>query len=362
MNIVFSTDTLSRGGKERQLCLLFSKLPGEKFRKLIFSKKRNYESDNNYLSEYGITEKSVSLFGNYREYRELIKEHKPDAVFSWDGITSLYNLMLFKKYNYFFINGNIRHGIRLFKSSHFFRSFILWLSPYVVANSVAGLNANNLEANDRNFVLYNGINIPELKFLTREEKRKLRKEIFPGRNTGNLFFISVANFMPVKDYFTVIKALSELKKRISFEYLIIGDGPLRNQIQEELQKSGLSENTHLIGRVSDIKKYLDISDIYIHSSKGEGISNTILEAMMAGLPVVSTDVGGVRETVYEKTSFLFKYEDTDGLKNCIINALDILDKDFSNDENYVKHLEKFSAENMVKNFYSILNKITDKEK
>jgi glycosyltransferase involved in cell wall biosynthesis len=269
--------------------------------------------------------------------------------------------MLFKKYNFLFINGNIRHGIRLFKSSHFFRSFILWLSPYVVANSAAGLTANNLKANDRNFVLYNGINIPELKFLTREEKRKLRKKIFPGRNTGNLFFISVANFMPVKDYYTVIKALSELKKNISFEYLIIGDGPLRNQIIAEIEKSGLKENTHLIGRVSDIKKYLEISDIYIHSSKGEGISNTILEAMMAGLPVVSSDVGGVRETVYEKTSFLFRYQDMDGLKNCIIKALNIPDKNFFNDENYIKHLEKFSAETMVKNFCGILNKITGED-
>lgn len=343
------------------MCLLFSRLPEEKFRKLIFSKKRNFDSDNNYLSEYGIQEKSVFLFGNCREYRELIKEHKPDVVFSWDGITSLYNLMLFKKYNYFFINGNIRHGIRLFKSSHFFRSFILWLSPYVVANSKAGLKANNLKQNNRNFVLYNGINIPGLKFFTREEKRRLRKKIFPGRNTGNLFFISVANFMPVKDYFTVIKALSELKNSISFEYLIIGDGPLRNQIIAEIEKSGLKENTHLIGRVSDIKKYLDISDIYIHSSKGEGISNTILEAMLAGLPIVSSDVGGVRETVYKKTSFLYGYEDMEGLKNCIIKALDSMDKNYFNDKNYVKHLEKFSSETMVIDFCGILNKITGKE-
>jgi glycosyltransferase involved in cell wall biosynthesis len=83
--------------------------------------------------------------------------------------------------------------------------------------------------------------------------------------------------------------------------------------------------------------------------------------MMAGLPVVSSDVGGVRETVYEKTSFLFRYQDMDGLKNCIIKALNIPDKNFFNDENYIKHLEKFSAETMVKNFCGILNKITGED-
>lgn len=361
MNIIFSTDTLTRGGKERQFCLLFSKLQSEKYNKFIFTKKKHLNQNNNYFNEYHISENSVTVFENYNQYRDLIIKFKPDIVISWDGITSLYNLMLYKKYNFLFINGSIRHGIRMFKLSHLFRSVILWLSPYVIANSNSGLKANNLKPNNKNFVLYNGINTTGLEAKTAEEKRQLRKELFPGINSEKIFFISIANFLPYKDYFTVLNALSELKKQISFVYVIIGEGSLRSKIEEEIEKLGLNDNVHLLGRISNVKEYLDISDIYVHSSRGEGISNTILEAMLSGLPVVSSDVGGVRETVYERTSYLYRYKDKEGLKNCIIKAMDLVGTDFFKDENYVKHLEKFSTGNMLKNFEDIINKIVRDE-
>lgn len=357
MKIIFSSDTLTRGGKERQLCFLFSQLPENKYDKLIFHKKKHINKNNNYLNEYEIPDDSVQVFENYNQYRDLIIKYKPDIVISWDGITSLYNLMLYRKFGYIFINGSVRHGIRLFKLSHFFRSIILWLSPHVIANSYSGLKANNLKPNNRNYVLYNGINTTGLKVKTTKEKRELRKELFPDLNSEKLFFISIANFLPYKDYFTVLNALSELKDKISFVYLIIGEGPLRGEIEEKINNAGLKENVCLLGRISNVKKYLDISDVYIHSSKGEGISNTILEAMLSGLPVVSSDVGGVRETVNEKTSFLYRYKDKEGLKDCIMKALNLVRTNFFKDENYVKHLEKFSTENMVKNFEDIINKI-----
>lgn len=361
MNLIFSTDTLIRGGKERQLCLLASKLPEDRFNSLIITKKRNFSKNNNYLNEYGISDKSVLLFDNFREYRDLIKKHKPDLVFSWDTETALYNLILFRKYSFSLINGSIQHGIRLLKISHFFRSVILWLSPYVVANSIAGLRANNLKLNKNNFVLHNGVDMEIKKVLNTDDKYELRRQLLPFTDNKNTFIISVANFVPYKDYFTVLNALYELRDKIKYEYIIIGDGPLKQEIENTIVKLNLKNSVHILGRVVDVNKYLKISDIFIHSSRGEGISNAILEAMMNGLPVVSSDVGGVRETVYEKYSFLYRYKDKEGLKKCVIKAKDLINTDLFNDENYVKHLKKFSTETMMKNFLNIINNIINRK-
>ena len=61
----------------------------------------------------------------------------------------------------------------------------------------------------------------------------------------------------------------------------------------------------MTGKIENVREYLFISDIMIHSSRGEGISNAILEGMYAGLPVIATNVGGIPETVFSGSSMLF---------------------------------------------------------
>ena len=139
--------------------------------------------------------------------------------------------------------------IRLFKISHLIRTLICHLSPNVMANSLAGLKANNLRPGKKRFVLYNGIETKFSVTFLAEEKKAKRKELLGKDLTGVKVFVSVGNLVPFKDYFTVLKALKEFKKNDDFQYMIIGEGSLRTEYERLIDEYGLKENVILNCRV-----------------------------------------------------------------------------------------------------------------
>jgi glycosyltransferase involved in cell wall biosynthesis len=361
MKIIFSTDTIQRGGKERQLFVLTKALLDKGYQIKIITKKK---SSDNYISEYGF-EKNLVIEINgkgwvqkFQDYKKKILSYSPDIVISWDFQTSLFPLLLYKKCNFKFINASIQHGIRLFRFSQLLRSFVCHLSPRIIANSYAGLKANNLKPGKHAFVLYNGI---ENKFnnpLKPEGVYNKRTELIPGYlQTPGIIYISVANLVPYKDYFTVLKALNKLKDQKSFYYFIIGDGPMREKIVAVIKEYGLEKRVIMTGKVENVSDYLFVSDIMIHSSRGEGISNAILEGIYAGLPIIATSVGGVPETVFSDSSLMFPYKDDKALLECLLKAPEVFTGFDKGSEEYNIHLAKFSVETMVKSFEEIIRKV-----
>ncbi len=349
--LVLSTDTIQRGGKERQLFVLGNQLNKKGYSVYVLSLKG---SDSNYVSEYSIPEQCTIILNKphlrdkFLAYKQELQKIKPDIVFSWDVQTALFSLLLSRKLNFKFINGSIQHGIRLFRFSHLFRSLVLWFSPYRLGNSLAGLKANNLRPGPKTFVLYNGI---EDKFLPRPDGMELesrRAEMIRNYVPGSKVFISVANFLPYKDYFTVLDALSKVTYK--FHYVILGDGPLRSQVEARVRQLGLDQNVMILGRVEEVCQYLRISDVMIHSSRGEGISNAILEAMFCGLPVITSNVGGTPELVFDRSFKLFDYRDTGGLLDILLNIEHEFTEFDPRGEDYKRHLAKFTVSKMTDSF------------
>ena len=358
MKILFTTDTIKRGGKERQLFILTSNLIQRGADIRIISLKF---SDDNFLNEHNFDKNRIIIInkGNklqqFVSFQKTVSDLKPDCTFSWDLQTSVYNLLIYKKYKYKFINGSIQHGIRLFRISHLIRTFICWISPFIVANSIAGLRANNLRPDNRRFVLYNGIEQKFINTLSKKESEVLRNELIPGyKENPGLVFVSVANLVPYKDFFTVFKALTRLRLQFKLYYLIIGDGPMRQKVEKKINFYSLEGNTFIIGKTNEVNKYLFASDIMIHSSRGEGISNAILEGMYAGLPIIATEVGGIPETVFPKSSILFRYKDNKALYNCLLRSREAFYDFNPQSSDYKKHLEKFSVNSMVNRFEEII--------
>lgn len=357
MIIVFSTDTLARGGKERQISLLAKYLQGRQIHYEIFSK--NIISGNNFFPEYNLSENQVKTYSSFNSYKDAIKNVKPDVVISWDIKTSMYNLLLYHKFNFKFINGSIRHGIRLIRPDHLYRSILCHLSPYIIANSFAGLRANNLRLGNNRFVLYNGIENKFRNTLSIAERDDLKEKFIPGYSLNpGIVYISISNFAPYKDFTTVLRSMSMLKKKQAFYYLIIGDGPLRAHIEAEINDYRLQENVILVGRTENINEYLFASDMLIHSSRGEGISNAILEGMYAGLPIIATKVGGVLETVYPASALLFSYKDYETLYYNLLKAPQLISSFNPLTKDYQAHLRKFSIDTMVNKFDEIINMVT----
>lgn len=133
--------------------------------------------------------------------------------------------------------------------------------------------------------------------------------IYNGINTENFHpsaaksasfdFIHVARLSPIKDQVTLIAAFGLLRQRTTLpcRLLLVGDGPLRTQLQELVMSADLTDSVQLLGERHDIASLMQQSQVFVMSSLAEGIPMTVLEAMASGLPVVATAVGGLPEII-----------------------------------------------------------------
>jgi sugar transferase (PEP-CTERM/EpsH1 system associated) len=109
---------------------------------------------------------------------------------------------------------------------------------------------------------------------------------------------AVGRLVPVKDHASLIDAIAILQRRgRKVVAVIAGDGPLRAELEAQIARLGVAHAVRLLGHRSDVERVLASADVFVQCSVSEGMSNTILEAMASGLPVVATRVGGADEMV-----------------------------------------------------------------
>lgn len=147
--------------------------------------------------------------------------------------------------------------------------------------------------------IYNGVD--SVKFRPREGARPA--VLPPGfADAGSTVFGSVGRMAEVKDYPTLTRAFIRLQRHAPeraahARLVIVGEGPARATCQDLLRQAGLDRLAWLPGERHDIAALMQAFDVFVLPSKNEGISNTILEALASGLPVVATAVGGNVELV-----------------------------------------------------------------
>ncbi len=108
----------------------------------------------------------------------------------------------------------------------------------------------------------------------------------------------VARLAAEKDHHTLLRAFKELyAARPEARLAVIGDGPLRSPLEREAAELGIAECVSFLGERHDVPELLSGLDVFVLSSRTEGLPMTVLEAMAAGLPIVATRVGGVPAAV-----------------------------------------------------------------
>jgi glycosyltransferase involved in cell wall biosynthesis len=159
----------------------------------------------------------------------------------------------------------------------------------------------------------------------------------------------------VKDHASFIDAVHALRARgRPVAAVIAGDGPLRGDLQARIARLGLERSVRLLGYRTDVEAIFAGLDVFVQPSKSEGMSNTILEAMASGLPVVATNVGGADEMVVDgKTGVLVPPTDFDKLAD----ALDRLASSASlrhamGQAGRARAHGEFSLEHMIENYQS----------
>ena len=128
-----------------------------------------------------------------------------------------------------------------------------------------------------------------------------------------------------KDYETFIDTAKILNEKFpgKYHFIIIGDGPDREKIESYCDNRMLRSNFTFTGFISDLELYLKSLDIFLMSSKEEGLGTSLLDAMICKIPIVSTNAGGIPEIViHEKTGLLADVKDSKGLADNVLRLVE----------------------------------------
>lgn len=151
-------------------------------------------------------------------------------------------------------------------------------------------------------VIPNAVNLPDLPL--------------PRRSQGGAFeWLCVARLDVQKGLPELLHACSIIQKSgASFRLRIVGDGPIRSEVEALVRDRGLGDVVSLLGTRSDVMTLIAESDAVVLSSRWEGLPNVLIESGAGGIPFVTTDVGGARDVVPESlTEFIVKPRDSAAL-------------------------------------------------
>jgi glycosyltransferase involved in cell wall biosynthesis len=112
--------------------------------------------------------------------------------------------------------------------------------------------------------------------------------------------VQVARLDYLKDHATAVRTIGRVARRQPrVRLMLVGEGPEGTAIRAQVEQQGLGEHVRFLGLRKDIPHLLQAADLFLLTSVSEGIPLTVIEAMAAGLPVVSTQVGGTAEVIVE---------------------------------------------------------------
>ena len=168
---------------------------------------------------------------------------------------------------------------------------------------------------DRVRVIRNGVDVQRFRPCP-EVRMEVRRQL--GLSDDARVCGIVAALRMEKNHLLFLRAAAMLRRQMpQAEFLIVGDGPERSKLENAASSEGLAEHVRFVGARNDVHRLLAAMDVFALTSDNEANPVSILEAMATGLPVVSTRVGSIAETVQEnQTGFLTSPGDAEQIAAC----------------------------------------------
>ncbi|WP_456325663.1 glycosyltransferase family 4 protein [Desulfonauticus submarinus] len=183
------------------------------------------------------------------------------------------------------------------------------------------------------------------------------------KKNNTLIFSTIAALVPHKDPFTMVEAINFLRKTCNkkFMFLHFGSGPLKDKVISLIKHYKLERYYKLMGFVDDVEKYFPLFDLFVMSSKEEGLGSSVLEAFRYKIPVVSTTAGGLNELLREERGLLSPVGEPQNLAfniQKIINDNYLKNKLINNAYQYV--IKYHSLDNMALRYIEIFRSLVHK--
>lgn len=355
IKIAIICNTLLKGGAEKQ-ALILAKLLFDKGMDIIIvnwygekidQRNLKFISDNSlrYYPMHGTYLKKLSKF------RKILKADEISIVVSYmtmanfvSGIIKLFNRNIVTV-------GGIRNEKLPFYKFLLERFIHNHLNDATVFNNYAAkakFEKRGFTA-DKIYVIHNAV-----------ESNNARQHMRASNN--EIVIVTVGRFVKQKDYDTALKAISSLVEKnrdMKLKYNIVGYGPLEKKIRSMVRKLKVDNKIEVFINPPDVLNILKSSDIFLSTSLFEGLSNSIMEAMAAGLPIVATNVGDNCFLVKDgQNGYLVSCRDVDA----IVDKLEYLSESEKERNEFgrfsVSLIEtEFSQLKILKDYFNLFSKL-----
>lgn len=286
IKILFATDGLGNGGKERQLVETLKNISRDKFELgvITFNPNQHYEPVVSNISDYfKVFIKDKNVLDPFFNVFESFEKFKPDVVHSYDLLSSFYTYLPSKLYRCKIVNASIQDSGLDKGWQYKLKKYLISLSDLVLSNSFKGLEYYKTNGN----IIYNFIDT---------------ERFFQGNHKGEFNAAMVANFSDYKDYDSYLRIVKELlRNRIIDRAYAVGDGKYLQKYKNiAVYDDLLKENLVFSGNIENVELFLNkISIGFLLSTENfsEGISNSVLEYMASGVIPIVSDIGASSEII-----------------------------------------------------------------
>jgi glycosyltransferase involved in cell wall biosynthesis len=259
--------------------------------------------------------------------REVIEAFQPDVVQANGGRTVKYGALarrLERRRQWVLVYRNIGHPKDWMQGWHRRMFYRLFVMPQM--DGVAGVSRVTLQA----VVEFHGLQVPAVHIpvginpealVPSRARAEVRREI--GTPLEGLVVVSVGSLTSEKRGDRMLRVMRWVVDEMPETHLwLVGDGPMRQSLEQQAQGHGLSAHVHFLGVQQEVASFLNAADLFLLTSDTEGIPAAVLEAGWLELPVVATRVGGLPECVQDgATGILVDPDDEAGLTQATVNLL-----------------------------------------
>lgn len=212
---------------------------------------------------------------------------------------------------------------------------------------------------DRVHVIPNGVEVDEA-VISSAENARLRGEL--EIDASAIIIGSVGRLVNVKGFDLAIRSLASLRNAGGdFHLFLVGDGPEKNPLRALATALGISKQVHFAGHQRDVGRWLRLMDIYVNTSHSEGMSQSLVEALAAGCPLVATDVGDSAHVVGHdlQCGRLIPAGDVAALTAAIREVSSFECRSQMGQACVIRHRQRFSSATMAQEYEALYRSLHD---
>ena len=322
IRLLYITTSFNDKGPLQQLFNIVSSLDRDKFEPVVLSLTAPYDGDKSELFQKLNVEihhrpwKWTYILFPFTSFKGLLKELNPSLIHTSGFLPDVLSAFSIPKHPWIltarndpFVDYPSKFGYFAGYIMAVIHLIAIQICPFPIACS-SSLSKSFQKYRIKTRTIRNGVNYEHFKYKEKQTQKKIKK----------IRFLTAGSLIRRKNIELMVELFSSKKLRDTTEFIILGDGPLHERC-----RSIAAENIFFKGHVGDVNKYLTSSDCYISLSKSEGMPNSVMEALISGLPCILSDIEPHKEIELDmpKATILLKKDSTlleleNSIKNFIL--------------------------------------------